>query len=122
MLTGFGPAASKTAICEAFFLAYNREHRHSGIGLHAPASVHFGKPPCQVPLGGGGPAVQPPGPHHLTHLPQRPSRSAPSDSPPSTGPTPCTRTASPADPGLTGAWSAVNCGDYGKKTQARSGS
>ena len=27
---------------EAFFTYYNHEHRHSGIGLHTPASVHFG--------------------------------------------------------------------------------
>jgi putative transposase len=25
-----------------FFDWYNHEHRHSGIGLHTPASVHFG--------------------------------------------------------------------------------
>src|SRR5699024_2566874 len=25
-----------------FFNWYNHEHRHSGIGLHTPASVHFG--------------------------------------------------------------------------------
>ncbi|WP_433274714.1 integrase core domain-containing protein [Actinosynnema sp. CS-041913] len=30
------------AFCEEFFLAYNHEHRHSGIGMHTPASVHFG--------------------------------------------------------------------------------
>jgi transposase InsO family protein len=28
--------------CEGFFAYYNHEHRHSGIGLHTPASVHFG--------------------------------------------------------------------------------
>jgi transposase InsO family protein len=27
---------------DAFFTYYNTEHRHSGIGLHAPASVHDG--------------------------------------------------------------------------------
>lgn len=27
--------------CEAFISYYNHEHRHSGIGLHTPASVHF---------------------------------------------------------------------------------
>lgn len=27
---------------EAFISYYNHEHRHSGIGLHTPASVHFG--------------------------------------------------------------------------------
>lgn len=28
--------------CESFIAYYNHEHRHSGIGLHTPASVHFG--------------------------------------------------------------------------------
>ena len=28
--------------CEGFIAYYNHEHRHSGIGLHTPASVHFG--------------------------------------------------------------------------------
>lgn len=28
--------------CDGFFLAYNHEHRHSEIGMHTPASVHFG--------------------------------------------------------------------------------
>jgi putative transposase len=28
--------------CDGFFSYYNHEHRHSGIGLHTPASVHFG--------------------------------------------------------------------------------
>ena len=28
--------------CQNFFLYYNYEHRHSGIGLHTPASIHFG--------------------------------------------------------------------------------
>ena len=30
------------AFCEAFFAYYNHEHRHSGIGYHTPASVHYG--------------------------------------------------------------------------------
>jgi putative transposase len=30
------------AFCVIFFDYYNNEHRHSGIGLHAPASVHDG--------------------------------------------------------------------------------
>lgn len=29
------------AFMEAFFASYNHEHRHSGIGWHTPASVHF---------------------------------------------------------------------------------
>lgn len=28
--------------CRGFFGWYNHEHRHSGIGMHTPASVHFG--------------------------------------------------------------------------------
>lgn len=28
--------------CGEFFQWYNHDHRHSGIGLHTPASVHFG--------------------------------------------------------------------------------
>ncbi|MEU4645813.1 IS3 family transposase [Micromonospora sp. NPDC023814] len=28
--------------CTEFFTYYNHEHRHSGIGLHTPASVHYG--------------------------------------------------------------------------------
>jgi putative transposase len=38
----FGSLADARAFCEGFFTAYNHEHRHSGIGMHTPASVHFG--------------------------------------------------------------------------------
>jgi transposase InsO family protein len=38
----FGSLADARAFCDGFFLAYNHEHRHSGIGMHTPASVHFG--------------------------------------------------------------------------------
>jgi putative transposase len=38
----FGSLADARAFCETFFAYYNHEHRHSGIALHAPASVHFG--------------------------------------------------------------------------------
>jgi transposase InsO family protein len=38
----FGSLADARTFCEGFFLAYNHEHRHSGIGMHTPASVHFG--------------------------------------------------------------------------------
>jgi putative transposase len=31
------------AFVEVFFNHYNNEHRHSGIGLHTPADVHFGQ-------------------------------------------------------------------------------
>ena len=37
----FGSIEDAREFCEAFFDYYNHEHRHSGIGLHTPASVHF---------------------------------------------------------------------------------
>ena len=41
----FGCIADARAFCEQFFTYYNHEHRHSGIGLHTPASVHYGTAP-----------------------------------------------------------------------------
>ncbi len=38
----FGCLADARAFAETFFGYYNHEHRHSGIGLHTPASVHYG--------------------------------------------------------------------------------
>ena len=38
----FGCIADARAFCETFFAYYNHEHRHSGIGYHTPASVHYG--------------------------------------------------------------------------------
>lgn len=38
----FGCIADARAFCERFFAAYNHDHRHSGIGYHTPASVHYG--------------------------------------------------------------------------------
>jgi putative transposase len=38
----FGSLADARLFCERFFAHYNHVHRHSGIGLHTPASVHFG--------------------------------------------------------------------------------
>lgn len=38
----FGSIQDARVFCDGFFTAYNHEHRHSGIGLHTPASVHFG--------------------------------------------------------------------------------
>ena len=38
----FGSIADARAFCESFFAYYNHEHRHSGIGFHTPASVHYG--------------------------------------------------------------------------------
>jgi putative transposase len=38
----FGSLEDARVFCDGFFLSYNHEHRHSGIGMHTPASVHFG--------------------------------------------------------------------------------
>src|SRR3982074_1052067 len=38
----FGSLEAARPFCDGFFVAYNHEHRHSGIGMHTPASVHFG--------------------------------------------------------------------------------
>jgi len=40
--TNFGSLQDARSFCEGFFAYYNHEHRHSGIGLHTPASVHHG--------------------------------------------------------------------------------
>jgi len=38
----FGSIEHARAFCGTFFSYYNEVHRHSGIGLHTPASVHNG--------------------------------------------------------------------------------
>jgi putative transposase len=38
----FGCIEDARTFCETFFTYYNHEHRHSGIGYHTPASVHYG--------------------------------------------------------------------------------
>jgi putative transposase len=38
----FANIESARLFCERFFEHYNHVHRHSGIGLHTPADVHFG--------------------------------------------------------------------------------
>ena len=38
----FGSIQDARTFCESFFTYYNHEHRHSGIALHTPASVHYG--------------------------------------------------------------------------------
>lgn len=38
----FGCIEDARAFCETFFAYYNHEHRHSGIGYHTPASIHYG--------------------------------------------------------------------------------
>ncbi len=39
----FGCHADAHAFCSRFFRWYNEEHRHSGIGFHTPADVHYGR-------------------------------------------------------------------------------
>jgi len=38
----FGSIEDARLFCTAFFDHYNHVHRHAGIGLHTPASVHYG--------------------------------------------------------------------------------
>ena len=38
----FGSREDAIEFCTVFFGHYNHFHRHSGIGLHTPASVHYG--------------------------------------------------------------------------------
>ena len=38
----FGSIQDARAFCAWFFDYYNHEHRHSALGLHTPASLHFG--------------------------------------------------------------------------------
>jgi transposase len=38
----FGCLEDARTFCATFFAYYNHEHRHSGIGLHTAASVHYG--------------------------------------------------------------------------------
>jgi putative transposase len=38
----FGSIEDANVFCTHFFAYYNHEHRHSGIGMHTPASVHDG--------------------------------------------------------------------------------
>jgi putative transposase len=39
----FGSFEDARSHCERFFTWYNDDHRHSGIGFHAPADVHYGR-------------------------------------------------------------------------------
>jgi len=41
----FGSIEDARAFCRRFFGWYNEEHRHSGIGLMTPATVHAGRAP-----------------------------------------------------------------------------
>lgn len=38
----FGSIQGARRHCQEFFAWYNDEHRHTGIGLHTPADVHYG--------------------------------------------------------------------------------
>ena len=38
----FGSIEDANGFCGRFFTYYNHEHRHSGIGMHTPATVHDG--------------------------------------------------------------------------------
>jgi putative transposase len=38
----FGSIEDSRSFCQNFFLWYNKEHRHSGIGLLTPEAVHYG--------------------------------------------------------------------------------
>ncbi|WP_279433695.1 IS3 family transposase [Actinomadura sp. KC345] len=38
----FGSIEDANGFCSRFFAYYNHEHRHSGIGMHTPATVHDG--------------------------------------------------------------------------------
>jgi len=39
----FGSIEDARVFCDRFFTWYNHDHRHSGIGLHAPADMHHGR-------------------------------------------------------------------------------
>jgi putative transposase len=39
----FGSFEDAHAFCRRFFSWYNADHRHSGIGFHTPADVHYGR-------------------------------------------------------------------------------
>jgi putative transposase len=39
----FGSYQDALSFCRRFFTWYNQEHRHSGIGFHTPADVHYGR-------------------------------------------------------------------------------
>jgi putative transposase len=39
----FGCIEDARVHCDTFFSWYNHDHRHSGIGLHTPADVHYGR-------------------------------------------------------------------------------
>jgi len=42
----FGSIQHARAHCQVFFPWYNNEHRHSALGLHTPADIHYGRAPA----------------------------------------------------------------------------
>jgi putative transposase len=42
----FGSIEDARAHCQVFFPWYNNQHRHSGLGLHTPADIHYGHAPA----------------------------------------------------------------------------
>jgi len=53
----FGCYQDALVFCRRFFGWYNKEHRHSGIGFHTPADVHYGRArtgPGRAGQGAGG--------------------------------------------------------------------
>lgn len=42
----FGSIEHARVFCDQFFAWYAHQHRHSGIGLHTPADVHYGRAPA----------------------------------------------------------------------------
>src|SRR5450756_2734014 len=41
--TRFASIEAARVHCHTFFGWYNDEHRHTGLGLHVPADVHYGR-------------------------------------------------------------------------------
>lgn len=42
----FGSIEDARAHCQVFFPWYNTQHRHSALGLHTPADIHYGRGPA----------------------------------------------------------------------------
>ena len=87
----FSSLGHARAWMEAFMTWYNHEHRHSRIGLHTPASVHYGTAHDIQPP--GRPPSTPPGsptPNDSTAAPPRPGypNGSPSTTPRNEPPSP----------------------------------
>ncbi len=55
----FGSIEDSRAFCGPFFNWYNNDHRHSGIALLTPATVHYGRTEEVLLLYGSGPSTRP---------------------------------------------------------------